>query len=406
MKRVLSKNSFRTKIYNKWKEYCNSAQEEIIIITPYLDNTINHLLFRSKINEDVIKIVYTRIDSETIFDRPYQIDALINFIKKGGKVFKIEELHAKLLIVDRKELSIGSQNFTKAGKNNKETSLISSTDFSRSRFFKEIKEWLDEAKEVKIDYLLELKKKLKYLHIERSKLLIKHGQIFDEINLNDIFEQTKKYLENVRKERQKSKIKLAREVAFLELKKQSGKFSYIPKFGENLTLWNSNKKSTDITELARINWYPAFFPNLRILCFVRLGSKTISFYHSEKRIFEYQNIGNIYFKVKLKFPQEIINDCNIEIEFYKFNQKSILKFQYDGSSCNFLEGIYSSTEVKTNIEMSLLSRPRRLHKFLKGQLNSYEKEGDLNNRLHTIIDYKIIKLYIIQFKNNPILVCE
>ena len=115
------------------------AKKSIIVISPYVDNTVKHLLSSKHISYNVEKRIVTRVDADTIFDKPYQVRALINSYNIGIEIFHLDSLHSKLLIIDEKEIYLGSQNFTYSGKINKETSVIPSIDFSHTKFMQIIK---------------------------------------------------------------------------------------------------------------------------------------------------------------------------------------------------------------------------------------------------------------------------
>ncbi|MBK8080627.1 MAG: hypothetical protein IPK25_10290 [Saprospiraceae bacterium] len=161
-KEVLNNKDFKAKdIYAIWLQRCKEAEKSIRILSPYVDNTVKDLLSSKQININIEKSIFTRIDSDTIFEKPYQIRALINCKKIGIKIFHIKELHAKALIIDNQYISIGSQNFTSAGRKNKETSMMSTWNFSSSKYLETINSWIENAEEIDIEYLLTLESKLK-----------------------------------------------------------------------------------------------------------------------------------------------------------------------------------------------------------------------------------------------------
>lgn len=77
-KGVLNNNHFKAKdIYSLWSNRCKKAERSICVISSYVDNIVKNLLSSNELETYIEKSIYTRIDSDTIFEKPYQISALI-----------------------------------------------------------------------------------------------------------------------------------------------------------------------------------------------------------------------------------------------------------------------------------------------------------------------------------------
>jgi len=84
--------------------------------------------------------------------------AIRRLISSGIEVRSLSRLHAKVLLVDGRQITLGSQNFTGYARRSKETSLAADADLGASTLVRILNEWFDEAVPVDgdlVDRLLE-----------------------------------------------------------------------------------------------------------------------------------------------------------------------------------------------------------------------------------------------------------
>jgi hypothetical protein len=164
--------------YPKWEEMVKSAKERIVVFTPYLDDTLVKLLEQKK---EVERIVVTSIEPQYINENPQQIIALKKLSDENILIKHLEYLHAKILLIDKKLITIGSQNFTKRGKSiNREATLFIDKEELIEQYLKDVLQaWLDDS--INVDkYLIELMyEKFKDLDAKHSEKQLKSikGQI-------------------------------------------------------------------------------------------------------------------------------------------------------------------------------------------------------------------------------------
>jgi hypothetical protein len=408
---IRTNNFYARDIYNRWKESINKASKSICIISPYIDQTANNLLKSPEIKPNISRKIYTRIDSDTIFEKPYQIKALIDCIYEGVEIYQIEDLHAKVLIIDNKKISVGSQNFTSKGRQNKETSYISDEDFSQSKFLKIIDTWINDANKIDLAYLLKLQSALKkFIPIIKS-LRNEHEIEFDKIKNQYDKKRLELLKQKLEEQRRISLIKFASEYIYISKKFITNIWTLKADEGYNLTLWKSD--TVDLTKLNWLSWYPMMLVETGKLIFVRLASTRISFYLTKVAFGRMIKIGNTYYDLNITFPQEISERANLIFMFinYEMNEKyeyrkneQQVKFFFDGEKCEYMESTYTDESHKKRIE-SYFSSKKTKNEFLKGYFKSIYLEG-FGPPVDRYFEKSRYKLYIIQHLENPILVCE
>ena len=411
--KVKTQDFFAKDIYPKWYKYVTLAQKSITVISPYVDNTVKMLLTNSKINYGVKICIITRIDPDTIFDKPYQIRSLINCMKNDIAVFHLDELHAKLLIIDDKYISVGSQNFTSRGKKNKETTMISKHSFEDSKFLEQINEWKIISDEIELDYLSELEKGLKKFRPKIIKFRALHKTEFEK--LSDTFNKRKKIalLRELEKQRQNSALRFAAENVFLSMTTVESNYNYITTLLAdshcNLQHWKDKNEVDSINSLTRLKYYPMINIENSALAFGRLASTRISSFLKEFH-FPFEEIKGNYIKIGVKCPKKNTSKINIEFKFDLYDEEwniinAKLSYYFDGSSCKRIKEVYDNTEIESIIRKLFLKNKKLEKRFLK----QYFRGADLATiglPIDEFLEGSRYKLYIIQYLTNPILVCE
>lgn len=92
-----------------WQDVIKTAKQSIVVFAPFWDDFLLDLLTHSPISDITI---ITSSDTSKYVTSPRAYTALQRAMKKNMLVKELDNLHAKLLIVDDHLVSIGSQNFT------------------------------------------------------------------------------------------------------------------------------------------------------------------------------------------------------------------------------------------------------------------------------------------------------
>lgn len=98
--------------YSSWLEIAESAQSQLVIFSPFLDEMIIHLFEECPLNWEKLGLV-TQLDWEdTTMQGLTKKVVLRRLIDNGVDVRYLPRLHAKAIVSDWDRAVIGSQNFT------------------------------------------------------------------------------------------------------------------------------------------------------------------------------------------------------------------------------------------------------------------------------------------------------
>ncbi|MFN8317832.1 MAG: phospholipase D-like domain-containing protein [Saprospiraceae bacterium] len=411
-----TKYFFAKDIYPKWVKYIKKANSSVVIFSPYVDNALKDLISNTDIKKLTELKIISRVDSSTIFDKPYQVRSLVNCLKTGAEIYHLEDLHAKILLIDRKFIVIGSQNFTYAGKKNKETSVTPPFTFEGSIFLNIIENWILKASKIDSEYLNKLEIFSKKYRPKIEKIKAEHASEFEQITKNHIDHKKRELEIEIKKQQDNSLLKFAYETVYITKKNfsnynwQSHQFNDITTFvaDKNVNLLFGKNKDG---ELIKLNWL-SYCPMINIenseIALVRLASTRISFYH--KNATKYLKINEEGFWVNIHFPTENTQNTNLEFNITPYNTENStnfahLSYYFNGSNCRRINDIYSGPEFKEIINNLFLSSKEKENDFIRLIFKGYNisvKGGGIYN----FLDGQCYKISIIQHLNNPILTCE
>ena len=98
--------------YSSWLEVAESAESELIIFSPFLDEMVLHLFEKCPLGWNNLGLV-TQMDWEDLSLPDFTKKDVVNqLIKYGVDVRYLPRLHAKAIVSDWDSAVIGSQNFT------------------------------------------------------------------------------------------------------------------------------------------------------------------------------------------------------------------------------------------------------------------------------------------------------
>lgn len=144
---------FTIDAYPNWKQYILRASESVKIYTPYADDLLNNLISIAKSDKRIDISIITKVDGDSLFETGVQFQALKRAIQNGCRIYHLDNLHAKLLVVDNRIVSAGSQNFTYRGRKNKEITVISETVWKNTNYIAILSKWEDESVEINESFL-------------------------------------------------------------------------------------------------------------------------------------------------------------------------------------------------------------------------------------------------------------
>jgi hypothetical protein len=145
-------------IYPKWKRRVARATESVRIYSPYLDRLAVDLLGNAALGPGSVAVVTDLSPESGPFGYRSQLLAIRRLISSGIEVRSLPRLHAKVLLIDGQQVTLGSQNFTGYARKSRETSVAADADLSASTLVRTLNEWFDNAGPVDgnlVDRLLE-----------------------------------------------------------------------------------------------------------------------------------------------------------------------------------------------------------------------------------------------------------
>jgi len=98
--------------YSSWREVAQSAQSQLIIFSPFLDEMVIHLFEECDLGWEKLGLV-TQDDWEDFSQQGFTKKLVISqLISNGVDVRYLPRLHAKAIVADWDRAVMGSQNFT------------------------------------------------------------------------------------------------------------------------------------------------------------------------------------------------------------------------------------------------------------------------------------------------------
>ncbi len=144
----------------EWYKAARLAQEGVEAFFPY----VSSCQLASAIPDHVPIQLYTRFDAEVFASGASSFSVVKRlFARPGLRLFGLAELHAKILLVDRRFVSVGSQNLTVRGTKNLEATLFSDGLHNATEVYESTANWKSKAFEVNSDMLAAMEAALPYL---------------------------------------------------------------------------------------------------------------------------------------------------------------------------------------------------------------------------------------------------
>ena len=337
-------------IYPKWKRRVAAAAESVRVYCPYLDRLAVDLLGNSALGPENVAVVTDLSPESGPFDYRGQLLAIRRLISSGIEVRSLPRLHAKVLLVDGRQVTLGSQNFTGYGRRSKETSLAADADLGASTFVRILNEWFDEAVPVDgdlVDLLLErLEQPMARARKTIQDLINSFGGVERSYRSEVARRRFEEHLaqarlrspaEALRAAASKSRFSAGQAVAWAHLNwvesREYMSLLLADNRGLDLTNWRSPDGSN--VRLEHLKFYPALLgPDGRV-AFVRIAESRITYVWRGVLWGAPQRIGprNLYLQATFLDGQE--DDANVQVEF-SWEQGSqdgfALRMRFDGEA--------------------------------------------------------------------------
>ncbi len=141
MPRMPADSFLASSVASLWGARVRSAKQSIAVYTPYFDHFLVRLLQEAAIPPSQITVVTDL--SPRSGNREYgpQLRAALDLARWGVDLRSLDRLHAKVLVVDRSRVTVGSQNFTSYARRSRETTVVPRANLAGSDFLATLKEW-------------------------------------------------------------------------------------------------------------------------------------------------------------------------------------------------------------------------------------------------------------------------
>lgn len=368
-----------------------NATYSVDIFTPYLDFTINKLIQSVSANIEVT--IITSLEGDTLFQKDYQINALIEAMNNGVVVKNLKGLHAKILMVDKKNISLGSQNFTNRGRKNKEAGFISIASFENSDFLISLESWIEESTNISLELLENLKRFINDNEEEISDVKERFNKGVEEI-LSDFYNTTYRFAQG--------SVIVTKTVP----PPNRDYFSFFAGEHNNLCKWiKTNKEGTE--EQVDLNDYD-YHPSLNLytmqMAFLRIHTSRITFIKTNFKIYQSQEIkiGGEQFDIEFKFLRSNTKKSNIKISLVN-EKKGKGDFYYLFNGFGFRLVKYKNDNYKEIVDTGDFS-----NEFLTFLIEPAKFKTPWNQpkEIEKFLPKEQYKVGILQYEDCPVLIFE
>lgn len=194
-------NLYLRSIDRRWKKEIALAEDAIIFLSPYLTSNTADLVLR-KANPKITR-VYTVFAFQNFVSGGSSIRTIRQLKNRGIQLFYLEKLHAKVLIVDSRFASLGSQNLTFGGTRNKEASIVISKTEQIMKLKELVESWLLDAIPISDEMIAKaeelvnaLQEKIKPIFIEIADI---EKQYWYELKLQEMQRQIPKVRQTLKR---------------------------------------------------------------------------------------------------------------------------------------------------------------------------------------------------------------
>ena len=321
-------------MYDIWKLKIEGAKSTILIISPYFNNVLLDLIKLSNIERKNVRIL-TRISSDIAWEDKNQLSVALRLIEEGVQLRCLANIHAKLLIVDNTQLTLGSQNFTSNGRRAKEASVLAGSELDSSRFLDAINIWWEEATPVSPDSLINLLNNQERIFKDIEQLKIDANKIFDEFYKDCV----RRYDEKARVEREKTDLNFqVLNVAYARMSEArfTSETREIIKIKSKYNLEEMLDTDNNRSTIHHCGFYPLFVPETNRMIYAKITKTRISYVISETpENNDLIEIQGIEYSPHIKFSD---NEFNINIKLKECETKICLydeDCKFDGNSIQF-----------------------------------------------------------------------
>lgn len=289
----------KTRIAPRWGKEVDSGRP-VMFFSPYVTGECAR---RVLTREGAGRVeLYTVFSAENFASGASSFGCLRGLVREGVAAYHLPNLHAKMLLVPGKTLTVGSQNLTDGGTANREATILThDTDLVRQAA-DEVKDWVSQRVPITEGMLTDMGAKLPTLRrmfnaLKRQSREVDQGVARRQRVRDAEAERTKAELELQRRKEREQRDRLAklhtsvdrlsvaskrvrtRMQMLVKTERRSGKAKYAGQLVRvegraSLTSWLIDEKRVD---LERLHQYPCIIPKTGKFGWARVGKSRIAF---------------------------------------------------------------------------------------------------------------------------------
>lgn len=314
-------------VYRRWRKAVSGARRFVVVFTPYFDQLLPSLFGNVPQGRTRIAVVTDLAPESGILQYRKQLLATRTLIERGYEVRSLRRLHAKVLLVDSKDVVLGSQNFTSYGRGSREVSLATSRTTASAAVIGELMKWFEEAEPVDADLVEEL--------LAASADAVKELCTVAE-SLQTVFDETtKRHTEHLRSQHEEAQRvqrlmqQLMEAAAGTDTRSEStetlarlnwiwreggydGYQSFVAEEGDFLS-WVEDDGTP--LRLRAFRYHPMVVAETGRMAFVRVARKRISYFKTGVTFTEPVDVDGRELRLEINFPKTATARRNVELIF-------------------------------------------------------------------------------------------
>lgn len=355
-------------VYKSWKRRVQRAEESVRVFTPYFDRALDRLLGNADLEPGDISVVTDLSPASGALDYRGQLLGVRALLRRGIEVRSLPRLHAKVLLCDEVQVTIGSQNFTSYGRGSHETTALIGDDITDTTFAATLAEWYAAATPVSLEFIEGLLAELadaaeaaksasNRLTDEFDQEWVKYlAQLEVERRAREAAARRKPLAlqlaravrvsaERHARERVWAKLRLAGEVDVYE--------TLIADRDSSLTRWRTRLSTggTASATLKRLNFYPIILNPTGRMAFGRIAQTRITYVRSSVKWTRPRELFGRMYNLTVRFPAKGLESVNVEMSLTVGGQPEYasleLGIRFDG-----LDAILNRREVRETRQTS------------------------------------------------------
>ncbi|GAA1468876.1 hypothetical protein HD594_000310 [Microbacterium thalassium] len=411
------------------------------MFTPYFDRMLARLLGNATLDASRLSVVTDLSPDTGALNYRGQLIGARLLLRRGVEVRSLPRLHAKVLVCDGAQVTVGSQNFTTYGRGSKETTAVIADDVTGTDFTSTLDEWYVASTPVSLEFVEHLLSELVDQTAAVVEAQLRLAEAFDE--------QWIAYLDRLEEERREREAALARRPMALQLARavrrsaerqaRSSVWARLSLAGEydnyetlkanpdsTLTRWATRnpRGDTSLTTLRRLHFYPIVLNPSGRMAFGRVAQTRITYVRSSVKWTRPREIFGGRYNLTVRFPEEGLEAANIQMTLTVSGQVECasleLRLRFDGlalalasasidgaSRTGAYFGRYRQSQIETlEALVSQLEEPDTLGELFRSAFGSftYSELGVGNRNADDYFPHGWVRIALIDYSDCPVLV--